>query len=70
MVVACATLSASLAVFSRDQQTGRLTMIQIVLSKEQLSGVSGIGFSPDNRHVYSANEFRDTISVFQIKKSE
>ena len=70
MVVACATLSASLAVFSRDQQTGRLTMIQIVLSKEQLSGVSGIGFSPDNQHVYSANEFRDTISVFQIKRSE
>lgn len=70
MVVACATLSASLAVFSRDQKTGRLTMIQIVLSKEQLSGVSGIGFSPDNRHVYSANEFRDTISVFQVKRSE
>jgi 6-phosphogluconolactonase (cycloisomerase 2 family) len=70
MVVACATLSASLALFTRDKDTGDLSMIQLVVSKEQLSGVSGITISPDNRHVYSANEFRDTVSVFQINRSE
>ena len=70
MVVACATLSSSLALFTRDKETGELTMIQLVVSRVQLGGVSGIAISPDNRHVYSANEFRDTVSVFQFIRPE
>ena len=70
LVVACATISGSLAVFTRDAQSGELDMIQLVRNKEQLGGVSGIAISPDNRHVYSANEFRDSVSVFQVTRAE
>ncbi|MGZ0170879.1 MAG: hypothetical protein ACKVHE_15095 [Planctomycetales bacterium] len=34
MVIACATLSASVAVFTRDKETGNLSMIQLVVSKK------------------------------------
>lgn len=57
-----------LAVFSRDDTTGRLTFVEV--QKEGVGGVDGIEgamaveVSPDNRHVYVAGSFEDSVVVF------
>jgi 6-phosphogluconolactonase (cycloisomerase 2 family) len=57
-----------LAVFSRDSNTGRLTFIEV--QKEGAGGVDGlegavaVEVSPDNRHVYVAGSFEDSVVAF------
>jgi len=57
-----------LAVFSRDTTTGLLVFVEEV--KEGVNGVDGLEgavgvvVSPDNRHVYVAGSFEDSVTVF------
>ena len=63
-VYASATGSSSLAVFDRDVQTGKVSLVQLIADRESLGWVSGLAVSPDGRFVYAAAERLDAISVF------
>lgn len=57
-----------LAVFSRDSTTGRLAFVEVqkqgVGGVEGLEGAVAVEVSPDNRHVYVAGSFEDSVAVF------
>lgn len=65
-VYAAATASGTVASFSRDPQTGKLTYLDTFPDggKGGENGAAGIAISPDGRFVYVATEDHKTISVF------
>ncbi len=65
-VYAIASESASLAAFDRDAETGKLTLIQIIVDPTALGTVSGVGVSPDGRFVYAAAETSNAVSVYSV----
>ena len=61
--------SNTVAVFSRDSTTGKLTFMEF--KKDGVGGVDGLGLassvtvSPDGRHLY-ATSFADAVAVFSV----
>ncbi len=62
-------LDDALVVFRRDEATGELTFVQTL--KDGVDGIDGLDWihwvfvSPDGRHVYTAGNLDDAVSVFR-----
>lgn len=64
-VYAVASRSESVACFDRDNLSGKLTFIETIANLDgRISGVAGIGISPDDDFIYVAAESTDTISCY------
>jgi 6-phosphogluconolactonase (cycloisomerase 2 family) len=61
----------ALAVFQRDQETGRLTFVEV--ERDGSGGVDGLAkivaltISPDNRHIYAAGWADNAAAVFEAQ---
>lgn len=64
-----ATGAQTLAVFSREPSTGRLTFLEVqtdgVGGVDGISGANGLALSPDGDFVYATGEYDDAVAVFQ-----
>jgi 6-phosphogluconolactonase (cycloisomerase 2 family) len=59
------SLSNSIANFERDSRTGELKLVEIV--EKGASMPAGLALSPDDNHLYVADENISTISVYQVE---
>ena len=67
-VYAAGKLDDSLAVFSRNGTSGRLTFVEVVKDGvggvDGLDGVTSVTVSPDGKYVYAASVIDDAVAVF------
>ncbi|MBD3276383.1 MAG: beta-propeller fold lactonase family protein [Candidatus Marinimicrobia bacterium] len=64
-VMTVGTLSNSIANFERNSRTGELNLVEII--EKGASMPAGLALSPDDNHLYVADENISTISVYQVE---
>ena len=67
---ASATLSSSLAVFDRDLETGKLTLVEMLVNEVggvQLPGANGLAFAGEDRFLVVTCELGNAIAVLEIR---
>ncbi|MBW3599068.1 MAG: lactonase family protein [Planctomycetes bacterium] len=67
---AAATRSGTLACFSRDPETGKLTYQETIADdagRGELGGAAGVAVSPDGRFAYVTAEYDNALSVYERK---
>jgi 6-phosphogluconolactonase (cycloisomerase 2 family)/methionine-rich copper-binding protein CopC len=68
-VYIAAAVDKSIAVFSRNAETGKLTYVEAIVDTLNLDEASGVTVSPDDKFVYVASNRSDTVSVFSRDSS-
>jgi 6-phosphogluconolactonase (cycloisomerase 2 family) len=68
-VYIAAAVDKSIAVFSRNAETGKLTYVEAIVDTVNLDEASGVTVSPDDKFVYVASNRSDTVSVFSRNSS-
>lgn len=58
---------AAVSVFSRNEDTGLLSYIQLMQGVEGLNGIRDVTVSPDGLHVYTSSTDDNTVNAYQRK---